>query len=341
MSLFVDPDIRKARSLSTRFYEETTYWEVAAEQIFRKNFVYCGIANNKKRYNPHFVLPGVLDEPVLFVDDEKFKGCISNVCTHRGKLLIEEATDSGIRCGYHGRRFECDGRFFSMPEFEGAANFPSEKDDLRQFERYDFEGLRFVRLEGEEHSELTAVKDRLSQLSAGGIKSISEKDYPLDAHWALYCENYLEGFHIPFVHKSLNSTIDFGSYETIADGKVILQKVKAAEGETAFENGYAAYYYFVFPNLMFNFYPWGLSFNAVQPISPDRTVVKYVNVIADETKLGQGAGADVEVTEYEDQAVVESVQKGIRSKYFNGGRYAPKHEQGTHHFHRLIAEQIG
>jgi choline monooxygenase len=40
----------------------------------------------------------------------------------------------------------------------------------------------------------------------------------------------------------------------------------------------------------------------------------------------------------EDQAVIEAVQRGIRSRFYERGRYSPTREQGTHHFHRLIAE---
>jgi choline monooxygenase len=35
-----------------------------------------------------------------------------------------------IRCKYHGRRFQLDGKFQSMPEFKEVANFPSEADNL-------------------------------------------------------------------------------------------------------------------------------------------------------------------------------------------------------------------
>ncbi|MFN2501612.1 MAG: SRPBCC family protein [Pyrinomonadaceae bacterium] len=42
--------------------------------------------------------------------------------------------------------------------------------------------------------------------------------------------------------------------------------------------------------------------------------------------------------ELEDEAVVEIVQKGVRSRLYSYGRYSPTREQGTHHFHRLIAE---
>ena len=42
--------------------------------------------------------------------------------------------------------------------------------------------------------------------------------------------------------------------------------------------------------------------------------------------------------ELEDEEVVQNVQKGIRSRFYKHGRYSVKREQGTHHFHSLIAE---
>jgi choline monooxygenase len=100
----------------------------------------------------------------------------------------------------------------------------------------------------------------------------------------------------------------------------------------------SAYYFFVFPNLMFNFYPWGLSVNIVKPISPGLTKVSFLSYVADEKKLALGAGADLDKVEREDEAIVENVQRGVRSRFYDRGRYSPTRETGTHHFHRLIAE---
>ena len=170
----------------------------------------------------------------------------------------------------------------------------------------------------------------------------------------MYCENYLEGFHIPFVHKSLNETIDYGSYRTEAFRYSSVQIAETQNKNSAFDlpddfshsalNASeplalpAAFYFFIFPNLMLNFYPWGLSVNIVKPIKKDLTKVSYLTYVSDESKVGNGAGADLETVEYEDQAVVEAVQKGINSRFYNKGRYSPAREKGTHHFHRLIAE---
>jgi choline monooxygenase len=89
---------------------------------------------------------------------------------------------------------------------------------------------------------------------------------------------------------------------------------------------------------MFNLYPWGVSTNVVRPVTKDKTVVEFLTYIKDESLVSEGAGADLHSVELEDEAVVESVQRGIRSRFYTQGRYSPTRERGTHHFHRLIAE---
>jgi choline monooxygenase len=103
----------------------------------------------------------------------------------------------------------------------------------------------------------------------------------------------------------------------------------------------AAYYFWVFPNMMFNFYPWGLSMNIVRPLDVNRTKVSFLSYVHDPSKLGMGAGTDLEKVEREDEFVVENVQKGIRSAFYQRGRFSPKREKGVHHFHRLLSSFLG
>ena len=100
----------------------------------------------------------------------------------------------------------------------------------------------------------------------------------------------------------------------------------------------AAYYWWVFPNVMLNFYPWGLSLNVVEPLAPDRTRVAFRGYVLDAQRLGSGAGARLDQVEMEDEAAVESVQRGLRSRLYDCGRYSPTHERGVHQFHRLLCE---
>lgn len=346
----IDPDIRKARTLTSDFYTDARYFELSKEKIFVRSWQFLGRADEFDRLKPTTILPGVLDEPVLLVKDGDELRCLSNVCTHRGKILVEEPCNTNlIRCGYHGRRFSLDGKFLSMPEFEGVENFPSEADDLKQLPFAAWNGFLFASIDPTDSFE-TFVGDATTQLEVSAkteLKLTAVSEYTVDAHWALYCENYLEGFHIPYVHKSLNEVVDYGSYVTemfrYSSLQTALSQPPASaggqtDGERSTFGNIAARYLFIFPNLMFNFYPWGVSVNVVRPVSPSKTVVEFLTYVSDESKLDKGAGADLHGVELEDEAVVESVQRGIRSRFYTHGRYSPTREQGTHHFHRLIAE---
>lgn len=338
MSIFkINPDIRQASTLSSEFYTDKKYFEQAKENIFARGWQLVGTTDDVSNIKPF----ELLDTPlVLTKENEKFN-CFSNVCTHRGAILVEkDCRAKGIRCRYHGRRFDLNGKFLSMPEFEGTQNFPTEKDDLLKVPFGIWGKFIFVSLNpAAPLDEFIAEMQKTIKLSEN-LKFVGTKDYEINAHWALYCENYLEGFHVPFVHQGLNSVIDYGTYTTETFHYSSLQTAwsepPALVGGLKSEP--AAQYFFIFPNLMFNFYPWGISVNIIKPITPGKTIVTYLMFVSDESKVGEGAGGDLETVELEDQAVVESVQKGIRSRFYDKGRYSPTREQGTHHFHRLICE---
>ena len=103
----------------------------------------------------------------------------------------------------------------------------------------------------------------------------------------------------------------------------------------------SAYYFWVFPNTMLNFYPWGLSVNVIKPIGQDLTRVSFLGYAWRPELMDQGAGADLDRVEREDEVVVELVQKGVRSRLYDRGRYSHTREQNVHQFHRLLAREIG
>lgn len=351
-SLSIDADIKKASTLTSDFYTDPAWFEASKEKIFARSWQFLGQLNDFESLKPVSILPEMLGEPLLLSRNDNSIRCLSNVCTHRGKILVEVPCKANlIRCGYHGRRFLLDGKFLSMPEFEGVADFPSESDNLKEIPFAEWLGFGFASLDPiRAFSEFAEdATNAIGEISVGGLMLTSTREYEIDAHWALYCENYLEGFHIPYVHQSLNAIVDYGSYTTETFRYSVLQTGrKSSMGGKApvapapgTDTDIAAQYLFLFPNTMFNFYPWGISLNVVRPVSPSKTIVEFLNYVRDKSLVESSAGADLHGVEMEDEAVVESVQKGIRSRYYSHGRYSPTREQGTHHFHRLIAEFMG
>lgn len=355
-NLYVDPDIAKASTISSQFYTSPEWFELSKEKVFSKTWQFCLSTDNLKgtgQMVPHTLLPDFLNEPLLFVRDEKeLLHCLSNICTHRGNILIEKpCTAQKIKCAYHGRRFNFCGEFLHMPEFEQTKDFPSTREHLTKIPFDALEPFLFASLSPALpfHLVFADIKERLSWLPMEQMRLDKDrsKDYMVKAHWALYCENYLEALHIPFVHPALRQAIDCTTYTTELYQYSNLQLALANSGEECFDlpkesqdygKRVAAYYYWIFPNTMLNFYPWGCSVNVVQPISPELTKVSFLTFVLDDTKLGKGAGGELDQVEREDEAVVESVQKGIKSRYYDTGRFSPTKEQGTHHFQRLLCE---
>jgi choline monooxygenase len=356
MAFTVDGDITQAKTLDANFYLSEDFFQQSKEKIFANSWQFIGDSDSVKEkgwVTPVNLLETFLDEPLVISKDKNEKlHCLSNVCTHRGNLIVERPCKlNDIRCKYHGRRFQLDGKFLSMPEFKEVKNFPTGGDDLHQLPLHAWGKWLFTSLGSNIKAEdfIGPMAERVGWMPLNDFVFHPElsKDYFIDAHWALYCENYLEGFHIPFVHAGLNSVIDYGNYTVELSRYSNLQLGIAKEGELVFDlpssspdygKRVAGYYFWVFPNMMFNFYPWGLSINIISPLGVNKTKVSFLSYVLDESKLRQGAGADLHKVELEDEDVVQNVQKGIRSRFYTHGRYSVTREQGTHHFHRLIAE---
>jgi choline monooxygenase len=349
----VHPDISIARTLDKRFYTEPHWQAAARERIFLPSWQFVGHASDlgpEANCRPVDLLPGCLDEPLLLTQNGDDIRCMSNVCTHRGNILVTEACHTPhIRCRYHGRLFGLDGAFRSMPEFQGVRDFPSGDDSLPALPVMRWGDMLFTTL-GAHPSEryFAEMMARLHWLPMDEFRFRPDlsRDFLVKAHWALYCENYLEGFHIPFVHAGLNAVIDYGSYRTECFGWSNLQLGIAKDGEPCFDlpdgspdhgTAVAAYYFFVFPNLMFNFYPWGLSLNIVEPIGISETRVRFLTYVWKEELFDTGAGSGLDTVEMEDEEVVEQVQRGIRSRLYRHGRFSVSREQGPHHFQRMVS----
>lgn len=354
--LKMDNNIATAKTLSTEFYLSPEYYEASKEKIFDKTWQFVGDTEQVKEkgwVTPIQFLEHMINEPLILSRDQEGKlHCLSNVCTHRGNLLVERPCEvKDLRCKYHGRRFKLDGQFLSMPEFKEVENFPTQDDNLTEVPHFEWGKWLFASLNPieEASSFLKIMMDRVRWMPLSEFKFRPDlsKDYLVTSNWALYCENYLEGFHIPFVHAGLNATIDYNNYSIELDKYGSLQLGIAKEGEPVFDlpkdsqdygKKVAGYYFWVFPNMMFNFYPWGLSINVVYPMGVDQCKVTFLSYVWDESKLRQGAGSNLHQVEMEDEDIVQNVQKGIRSRFYEHGRYSVKQEKGTHHFHCLISE---
>lgn len=353
----VHPDISIAETLPASFYRDQEIFDSMKDKVFLKSWHWIGDSPSllplDKYAHPFTLLDNYLPEPMLLVRDQNSQiQCMSNVCTHRGNLLVHHPgpVQAGMTCMYHGRRFDMDGRFKFMPKFKEVQNFPRPCDDLHQFQVEEWGPFVFAGLEPE--IDFSVIRNFLDKwvgflpLDEFKLDLSKSRDYLVNCHWALYCDNYLEGFHIPFVHPDLNAVLDNNAYTSELFEYGTLQLGFAGGAEEVYDlpgdhpcygKEMAAFYFWIFPNIMLNFYPWGLSVNVIRPLSLHRTKVSFITYIHHEEKFGTYAGSLMDKVEREDEFVVEGVYKGLQSRYYQTGRFSPTQEQGVHHFHRLLS----
>ena len=351
----IGQDIATAETPPGTAYSDPAVFRAELDAIFTR--AWLGLAPRAVpagSAHPFDLLPGALDESlVMTADGNGSRRVLSNVCTHRGmKVVTTTGSVQRLRCGYHGRRFGMDGRLEAAPGFGGANEFPRPCDDLPAVALAEWGPASFVQLlSGKPFADwIGPAREWFDFLPLDALvhDPTGDRRFVVSANWKLYLDNYLEGFHIPTVHKSLASALDVGAYRTelLPHGSMqigVASKdplLPLASSHPLSGESIGALYLHLFPNTLFNVYPWGVSLNLVNPVTPTTTDVLFYRYVWKPELVDQGAGADLDRVEAEDEAVVEATQQGLRSRLYGRGRYSPQHETAVHHFHRWWAAQL-
>jgi choline monooxygenase len=189
----IDPDIAKASTPPSWIYTDANFYDRAREKVFARSWQFVGDVSDAKvpgQLHPFTMLEGCLDERLLLVRDRDDRlYCMSNVCTHRGMLVCEEGgVENHLRCRYHGRRFGLDGKFASMPEFEGTVNFPTKADDLPQVQLAQWGTFLFAALDPMCSFDdwIGPMRQRIGWLPINECKldATRSRDYLVACNWA-------------------------------------------------------------------------------------------------------------------------------------------------------------
>jgi choline monooxygenase len=312
-----------------------------------------GALSQPGAWSPRVLLPGALDEPVIVTHGPSGLRAFANVCTHRLALLATEpGSGRALSCPYHGRTFDLDGRCRGQRGFSGVVDgFPDEGDHLRSIPLAVWGGLLFASLDPElPFAELVGpVADMLPPFDVAQARVEPGPVYDLRTTFLAWAENYLEGLHVPFVHPGLGAVLETDRYGVRAlPNGCSVQAGVVGPGEPALPDHPAwpgdrlgGLYATVFPTTMLNFYPWGISMNLIEPLGVDRCRILYRYYVTDPALRAIGAGGDLDTVEAEDQAVVDRVGRGMRSRFAGPSRFAPGHEDAVAGYHAELARLLG
>ena len=148
---------------------------------------------------------------------------------------------------------------------------------------------------------------------------------------------------MPWVHPTLSRALELDRYDVETFEHAALQIGEAAPRDPYFElpsdhpdqgRRIAGYYLFIHPFIALNYYPWGISLNALEPLPDERTRIHYRAYVGREELRDVGAGAGLDAVEHEDDAIVERCARGLASRLYRPGQLHPKHEKAVSWFRK-------
>ena len=345
--------LAEASTIPASWYTDERVFELERQTVFGRSWQLAARLD-QLREPGHYVTTEISGEPIVIVcgSDGKLRGFF-NVCRHHAAAVMTEPAGhtTQMRCPYHGWTYSLEGDLKGTPDFSGVCNFDREQNGLAPIEISAWENWVFARLDGGQHPPPndfpgTDLITHFHGLNLANLHWLERRRYTLNCNWKVFVDNYLDGgYHVPHLHKGLDSVLDYSNY-TIENGeRFCLQSspmvTAGAESQTGeVRTGKRALYYWLYPNFMINCYEGVMDTNLVRPLAVDRTEVIFDFYFADVSASARErnrASVDVgERIQQEDLDICESVQRGLQSRAYNAGRLSVRREAGEHLFHRLL-----
>jgi Rieske 2Fe-2S family protein len=298
-------------------------------------------------------------------DDSGALHTFANICRHRGHELLAcgaTAVRGVVQCPYHAWSYELDGSLRLAPRFGDVANFESSEMGLLPVAHATWGGWLFVNVDGRAEPFADHLGDLAAMLTNWECERLvvaATHEYELHANWKVAIENYHECYHCPLIHPELCRVSPSESGENFIDsaGAWVGGDMELVEGaETMSLDGRSAgvtlrkltdhqrrqvLYLNLFPNLLVSLHPDYVMTHRLQPLTPRLTHVEcqwlFAPEAAERTGFDPGYAVDFwDLTNRQDWAAVESVQRGLDSPMFVPGVLSTS-EDAVYQFVTMVA----
>lgn len=372
--------VEQASTLVPDAYRSPEFFALERELVFAGGWVAAGFAADVDRPGACVVVE-VAGRSIIVTRDRRggLRG-FHNVCRHRAtRLLDPDAREVGrsgrIRCPYHGWAYDTDGTCLGTPLFEGPPVAAFDTSGAKGFDRADY-GLLPVAVDtwgflllvnlAAEPAPLAGVLGDLPQRFAG--YRLAEwtprrrRGYDVAANHKLITENFMEYYHLPWVHPELSKVSKFDDHyrwqgpglytgmrttpvsgNSDAGGWDGLAPLSSLRGEDADSGRFVV----LFPNAAIAVLPNHAFVLLNRPIAADRTMETAVLLThpesADDPHLE--AGLDElekfwDLVNRQDLEIVERVQQGIENPAYPGGRLCYRFEEPLHRYQNMIIDRM-
>ncbi|HEV3091953.1 MAG TPA: aromatic ring-hydroxylating dioxygenase subunit alpha [Candidatus Cybelea sp.] len=355
------------RSLPREAYWDDAFYAREQRAIFRDQWLYAGRAERIAAIGEYAVLE-IAGESVILIRAEEGLFAHLNLCRHRGSRLLfgEGRLRGAIRCPYHAWAYALDGHLVASP-FVPAEEVPCDARRLHRVGVAQWEGFLFVHLSPERptatqsafESQLGEVPQRLTRYPLVELRVARSIAYEVDANWKVMLENYNECYHCAGVHPELcrlvpafkqrgGSELDWdrgiphreGAWTFTGSGESERAPFAGLdEDERVRHKGELLY-----PNFMLSLSAEHVVAFSLRPHGPSKTTIvcDFLFHPSEIAKPGFDPSDAIDfwdLVNRQDWAICESVQRGMHSRAFEYGYYAPM-EDASLDIRRYLASRL-
>lgn len=318
-------------SLPSHYYSDPEIYQMELDRIFYRNWLFVGFRSELE--NPgDYITKNIGSESIFVVrsQDGTLNG-FYNVCRHRAHRLLEgNGHIQDIVCPYHAWRYNLDGILCFARNSKNVDGFDSKEFRLQTIQVEDFSGFIFINLDPDASPLVEQVPTLEEEFKSyepniDNLQLVYRRHITIESNWKNVVDNYNENYHTPKVHPILASILD-DSYTVTLKGKYLRHESNASSGEDdGFQVNVKDYpkhvTWWLWPNLCPMSIPGG-GFRVLNilPTGPNQTHETYDFYLPyTEPNAQQWAQIKyaVDVVNQEDITVVESIQKGLKSRSFN------------------------
>ncbi|CAM3261067.1 aromatic ring-hydroxylating oxygenase subunit alpha [Asticcacaulis taihuensis] len=324
-----------------KWYVDPAFWPIERQRVFADHWQF--LTHESALAKPCDWRADILaGYPVVIVrGDDGTLRAFHNVCRHRaGPLTREESgtCDGYLTCQYHGWRYTLDGRLRAARDFGAASDFDPREYGLYPIKLQVWRGLVFAGI-GENlpdfQAQMAPLDARLKDTDWSNLKVGLRRTHLLDCNWKTYVENYLEGYHVPAMHPSLDAEIISEQYKVTVEGHAVLHDAPPKSGAV-----YDGLWGWVWPNIGINVYNRGLMIERMSPVGHKQTQLDYLYLTPDGEPVPDATIAMSDQVTAEDKWIAEKVQQNLDAGVYDTGRLSPKHETAVAAFQNWVAPLI-
>ena len=343
------------RTLPWSWYADPDVLRREGARIFARSWQYVGHAGQVTEEGSFFAsVAGQIPVVVTRARDGVLRAFV-NVCRHRGHVV---ASGSGqretLQCPYHAWTYGLDGALRAAPRSDREPGFDLGELALQAIPVDSWGPFVFVNPDagaGPLAEALGDVPARLGEIiDVDALEFRFRTEFELEANWKIACENFLECYHCAVAHPGFTAAVDVSpdAYRLEAHGLTSSQvgPLRQNGGDSFLAAGDVprSQFHFLWPNFGINVFPGrpNLSCGAILPLGAERTA-RFLDYFfapdVDQAWIDELLAFDDQIGR-EDTALVEGVQRGVRSGLVPEGRLLSESEQLVAHFQRLCADAL-